>query len=308
MSVFPQNQLGDKDLYPDSPDISDIEEVESRAIEPPKKRRKVDMNKRNWFITWNNYDAESIKTLLALSGLKRYCIQEEVGEQGTPHLQGVLVFSMLKRWSTLDNACDHKCVWKVCKNVAAAKNYCSKVETHVGERWVKGFHIKKSVVDPLEGKTLYPWQQEILDMVREEPDDRKVYWYWSSEGNVGKSVLAKHMVLKEDAIVVGGGFRDAYYAIMQRVQGGKDVHIVVFALSRAQGNKISYIAIEGIKDGMFFSPKYEAGMCVYNPPHVLVFANEAPDLSMLSADRWVIKNLDPEVNFSMSDFMSDYNK
>ena len=169
---------------------------------------------------------------------------------------------------------------------------------------MKGFRASHQVVlDPLDGKVLYDWQTEILEMVRGEADDRKVYWFWSAEGNVGKSVLCKHMVLKEDAIVVGGNFRDAYYAIMQRVQKNHDVHIVVFALSRSQGNKVSYIAIEGIKDGMFFSPKYESGMCVYNPPHVLVFANTAPDTSMLSSDRWVVTCLDKETewDFSLAD-------
>ncbi len=316
---YPQNQLGDKSLYPSSAEtvLSDSDEdplvieamagvrdeaVEQEFAKPPKKRRKVDMRVRNWFITWNNYDVGSIHVLLAMKGLTRYMIQEEVGEKGTPHLQGVLVFKHAKLWSTLNNHTKGECVWKVCRDLDAAKVYCSKERTRSGQQWKKGFHVKVDVVDPLEGKELYPWQQEILDMVRGEADDRKVYWYWSSEGNVGKSVLCKHMVLKENAIVVGGAFRDAYYAIMQRVLGNKDVHIVVFALSRSQGNKVSYIAIEGIKDGMFFSPKYESGMCVYNCPHVMVFANEPPDLSMLSKDRWVVNCLD----INPEDFMSGY--
>ncbi len=302
VTMSAQRPLTQDSILDDLENISDV-----GVIEPPKKRRRVDMRRRAWFITWNNYDEESIVVLLAISGLNRYCIQEEVGEQGTPHLQGVLCFKLKKAWSQLDKITRGLCVWKVCRNVMAAKEYCSKVATASGNRWVKGFHIKKDVVDPLDGKTLYDWQQEILDMCRGEADDRKVYWYWSSEGNVGKSVLCKHMVLKEDAIVVGGAFRDAYYAIMQRVEKGKDVHIVVFALSRSQGNKVSYIAIEGIKDGMFFSPKYESGMCVYNPPHVLVFANEPPDETQLSKDRWGIKCLDKNpFDFSMKEFMNNY--
>ncbi len=248
---------------------------------------------RYWFLTWNNYEVDSYKVLLNLSGLERYCVQEEKGAQGTPHLQGVLVFKHKKSYKWMRRSTELKCWFKVCRNIFAAKTYCSKEDEGNGKRWVKGFIVRsKVVVDPLEGKELYDWQKEILSMVREAPDDRKVYWYWSAKGNVGKSVLCKHMVLKEEAIVVGGAFRDAYYAIMQRVSKKVSVNVVVFALSRSQGNKVSYIAIEGIKDGMFFSPKYESGMCVYNPPHVLVFANSAPDLSMLSEDRWVVKCLD----------------
>ncbi len=260
--------------------------------EPERKKRRVDLRGCNWFLTWNNYVPESIGVLLALTGIKRYCIQEEVGKDGTKHLQGVVCFKTNVLMSTLNNACNKKCWWSRCRNLHAAKNYCSKVPTASGERWVKGFHILRKVIDPLEGKELYDWQKDILNMVRGEASDRKVFWYWSAEGNVGKSVLCKHMVLKEEAIVVGGAFKDAYYAIMQRVAKSRPVDIVVFALSRSQGNKVSYIAIEGIKDGMFFSPKYESGMCVYNPPHVLVFANEAPDLSKLSSDRWEVRCLD----------------
>ncbi len=275
-------------------------EGKPNEFEPPAKKPKVDVRSRNWFLTWNNYSADSIGILLKLSGVKRYCIQEEVGKDGTPHLQGVIVFSDAVRFSTLNSMCDKKCWWSKCKSVGAAKTYCSKVATASGKRWVKGFHIPRKVIDPLEGKQLYEWQQEILDRVRGEADDRKVYWFWSAEGNVGKSVLCKHMVLKENAIVVGGSFRDAYYAIAQRVSKKLDVHVVVFALSRSQGNKVSYIAIEGIKDGMFFSPKYESGMCVYNVPHVLVFANEEPDLSQLSKDRWVVKCLDKPTQWNFN--------
>ncbi len=276
------------------------------GTEPVTKKAKVDVRSRNWFLTWNNYVDGSIGILLKLTGAKRWCIQEEVGKDGTKHLQGVMVFTTNVLFSTLNNACDKLCWWSKCRNVQAAKNYCSKVPTASGKRWVKGFHILQvAVVDPLEGKKLYDWQQEILDMVRGEPDDRKVYWYWSALGNVGKSVLCKHMALKEDAVIVGGAFRDAYYAIMQRVQKKLDVHLVVFSLTRSQGSKVSYTAIEGIKDGMFFSPKYESGMCLYNAPHVLVFANEEPDLSQLSKDRWVVKCLDVQVDLPY--FQGDYN-
>lgn len=279
-----------------------VTELKPDPVEPLAKVPKVDRRSRNWFLTWNNYDAESIGVLLNLAQVKSYCIQEEVGEEeGTPHLQGVMTFNTNVRWSALSNACDKKCRWATCKNLAAARNYCSKVKTRAGKQWLKGFRIPNnvSVIDPMDGKVLYDWQQEIIQMISEKAHDRKVYWYWSAEGNVGKSVLCKHMVLKHDAIVVGGVFKDAFYAIVQRVakRGVGSVHVVVFTLSRSQGNKVSYTAMEQIKDGMFFSAKYESGMCVYNPGHVLVFANVEPDMSQLSSDRWVVKCLDKQGSF-----------
>ncbi len=45
---------------------------------------------------------------------------------------------------------------------------------------------------------------------------------------------------------------------------------------------------------VFFSSKYESGMCLGNCPHLLIFANFKPDLSNMSLDRWVVKNLGRE--------------
>jgi len=284
----------------DPKDVSDVDEPKAKV------RKVLDLDRRsyNWFLTWNNYDAESIGVLLNLAQVKSYCIQEEVGKDGVPHLQGVMVFKTNVQGHILNRACDKKCWWKTCRNLHAAKNYCSKVETASGKKWVKGFSIPNAKAnDPLDGLVLFDWQKEIIEMISGDIDDRKVYWYWSAVGNVGKSVLCKHMVLKHDAIVVGGTFKDAYFAIGKRVEkhGVDAIGTVVFCLSRSQGAKVSYTAMEQIKDGLFFSAKYESQMCVYNPPHVLVFANCEPDLSQLSADRWVVKCLDKPstINFNV---------
>ncbi len=276
-------------------------ESQSDPDEPKAKVRKVVERSYNWFLTWNNYDAESIVTLLNLAQVKKYCIQEEVGKDGTPHLQGVMVFKTNVSWTGLNNACEKKCWWKRCRNVAAAVNYCSKVETSAGKRWVEGFRVPgQKLIDPLEGKVLYPWQKEIIEMISEMPDDRKVFWYWSDAGCVGKSSLIKHLCLKDPKGIVmcGGGFKDAEYCIAQKVKKEIVVKVVIFNVPRSKVRDgkalVSYTGIEEIKDGCFFSAKYESGMVLMDPPHVLVFANVAPDTSQLSADRWVIKCLDKD--------------
>ena len=138
-----------------------VEDIIPDADEPKSKVRKVDVRSANWFLTWNNYDKESIGVLLSLAQVKAYAIQEEKGKDGTPHLQGMMVFKTNVRWSTLNNACGKKCWWSKCRNVAAAKNYCLKDETRNGERWVKGYKTPSGRAvarDPLEGKELYDWQ------------------------------------------------------------------------------------------------------------------------------------------------------
>ena len=63
---------------------------------------------------------------------------------------------------------------------------------------------------------------------------------------------------------------------------------IVFNLTRAGYDKIDYVALESVKDGIFMSGKYESGMVIYNCPHLVVFANLPPHRDQLSEDRWKI--------------------
>ena len=49
-----------------------------------------------------------------------------------------------------------------------------------------------------------------------------------------------------------------------------------------------YSAFEGIKNGMFVNYKYETQQVLMDPPHVVCFSNEVPDVSALSQDRWEV--------------------
>ena len=69
-------------------------------------------------------------------------------------------------------------------------------------------------------------------------------------------------------------------------------NLVVFDLPRNNGNKISYSALESIKNGLIVNTKYETGSKLFNSPHIIVFSNMQPDVTAMSGDRWVIKCLD----------------
>jgi hypothetical protein len=47
-------------------------------------------------------------------------------------------------------------------------------------------------------------------------------------------------------------------------------------------------ALEPVKNGLFFSSKYGSEMAVFNPPHVICFANFKPKEVAMSADRWKV--------------------
>lgn len=166
-------------------ELSPLLDSDSDPDEPVRKVPKVDLRRRHWFLTWNNPPEDSKATLLSLGAVK-YAFQHETGESGTPHWQGVFSFKDAKRHTALVAACSGA-YWAPCRNQFAAKNYCTKLATRSGEVFVKGYSVFSEIVvrDPLEGKTLYPWQQKIVDMLDEEPDERSIYWYWSNSGNLG---------------------------------------------------------------------------------------------------------------------------
>ncbi len=172
------------------------------------------------------------------------------------------------------------------------------MNTSVGKTYTKGYSVLIALVDPLAGKQLYAWQKEVLQLVEGEPDDRKIYWYWSDKGGIGKSVLVKHMCLKDRqyTLLCGGSAKDLKYAVAVAVRKKMPPRVVLFDIARAKqvdGKPcISYAGMEDVKNGCFFTGKYEGGMCIYNVPHLVVFANVGPDEEKMSGDRWVVKNLD----------------
>ena len=62
--------------------------------------------------------------------------------------------------------------------------------------------------------------------------------------------------------------------------------VVIFDLTRSQEDHFNYEVMESLKNGIFFSSKYESKMKIYPSPHVIVFSNWAPQLNKMSPDRW----------------------
>jgi hypothetical protein len=107
----------------------------------------------------------------------------------------------------------------------------------------------------------------------------------------------------ENIIYVNGKAADIKAGIVSHIESGKYVKAGIFGFPRTvTAEYVSYAALEEVKDGIFYSGKYESRMCMYNPPHIIVMANFPPDTSKMSKDRWVIKNLGKDDGFHAASY------
>lgn len=245
----------------------------------------------HWFFTWNNYP-DNWKCQLCQSFDKisdKYAIQEEIGANGTPHLQGVVSLKKRARWTEFK--LPKEIHWEKVKSIPDAYQYCQKEDTRKPDTLplTKGLPKPLKLITPSK-----PWQKQIIDILHTEPDDRTVHWFWSHAGGIGKSQFAKYCVAKENCLFFEEGKKADIMHLIFEAPDDKLERIII-DVPRDNGNNVSYKAIESIKNGMIYSSKYEGGYKLFNSPHIIVFANMPPQEERLSSDRWFIQNIDEDL-------------
>lgn len=244
----------------------------------------------HWFFTWNNYQENDLETLETLFGFlcHKFCFQQEIGETGTPHIQGVISLKKPMRWTEF--GLPKTIHWEKVQNLTKSYEYCSKIET----RKPNTLPVTKNYYIPKPLQLITPnkwWQLQILDIIKTEPDDRKVYWFWSQQGGVGKSQFTKLLVAKYNALFFEEGKKaDIMHLVISAPE--ERLRLMVIDVPRDNGNNVSYKSIESIKNGLIYSSKYEGGYKLFNSPHVFIFANEPPQYERLSQDRWEVFQID----------------
>lgn len=243
-----------------------------------------------WCFTLNNYKNYNIDILYKEICL--YCldyrVQSEISNSGTPHLQGFI--QSKKQIRPSETFSIKEIHWEKCRSPKHAKEYCCKEETADN-------NIIWDKTPPLKLCKPYGWQLDIINIISTEPDDRTIHWYWEPSGKTGKSALTKYLCAKKNALAVSGKSNDCKYAIISYKEEHQSwPNIVIFDVPRTNIDYINYEAIESIKNGCFFSGKYESKQVLMNSPHIIIFANSPPCKNKLSEDRWhiveITKHLD----------------
>lgn len=165
---------------------------------------------KSWAFTCNNYSAAQQQLLRDIE-CTRVIFGREVGEQETPHLQGVIVFRKATRFNALRKVLDGFHLGKV-KVLEAAWNYCLKeLDYEIRDNRAPGERTDlddlKQMVDA-GASELDMFQAHFGTMVRyskgvmrykalSEPStdrpDLKVYWFWGAAGtNKSRTVRELH--------------------------------------------------------------------------------------------------------------------
>lgn len=192
-------------------------------------------------------------------------------------------------------------------NLEDMKNYCSK-ETHfISEKYSGKIYKHQWQMDFLERKpqlkevlnTPFAWQKFLKEQViNGDPDDRTVDWIIDPVGNTGKSSFARAYVsqVPTDGILMKIDNLDRMeLTLIKKIEKYrrkyyKDPKVVFFDFPRASdpSKVISATALmEDTKSGHLettFGGNHKE--IEISNVHVIVLSNNAPDLSVLSVDRW----------------------
>lgn len=110
--------------------IKEEEKQEGKLVAFSKNPKVNAANKRakNWCFTLNNYVMEDQEFLISLfpDTFVALCFGREVGEQGTPHLQGTFVLKNAKTLSAIKKMLDHRFHLEQTIDIASAVKYCKK--------------------------------------------------------------------------------------------------------------------------------------------------------------------------------------
>ena len=274
---------------------------------------------KHWCFTLNNYQPDEVE---AIDNLDVQYIIYGFEQASTPHLQGYVQLHKQSRLNALKKLIP-RAHWESMRGTPdQAAEYCQKEGNFKerGERCSQGKRndlraamdaIKEGtsmkrlreehpeicakyprfVIDyvrdqlPIPEVVRHPlnvWQQELYVKLTQPPNDREIIFVIDPDGNKGKTWFSKYYcALHENAQILESAKKvDMAYALRQ------DIRVLFVSCTRTMAEYLPYSFLESVKDGMVFSSKYESGVKLIPPCHVVVMMNQSPDQAALSIDRY----------------------
>lgn len=255
---------------------------------------------------------ETLKTHLNTL-CKAWVFQKEQGEQsGYLHYQGRFSLKtkarkneLLSRYAAHGFPAPNYLEPELASGAAAF--YSTKIETRLEGPW-SDKDVVRFIPDYIqEFNTLLPWQQYILSQhtVR---NLRKIHWVYDERGNHGKSIIATHMRLYHNAVVLPpvNDSKELLQACccLLRDRNNRTPGSIFLDLPRCLTKEKLHgflTAAEQIKTGYVIDMRNHTQEWDFNPPQVWIFSNTQVPTSDLSNDRWITWSFDTHGRFISSE-------
>lgn len=251
--------------------------------------------KNRWCFTFNNYSDDEHRIMVQWCNIftKAFIIGKEVGEKGTPHLQGYFNLKKQMRFTELKKVLSPKIHLESCKgNEEDNYNYCSKSNDYIQQGLDK--YIKK-VITIKTINTLRPFQEDLKNYILNNDANGKILWVYDPEGQLGKTEFLRYMFVNHKIpFSYGGKCADIINLVFNNksyfLESEKPAIIYNFGRD-TENDKISYKSMEQVADGCISNTKFEAGCFVCNKINVVVLANCLPIYSKMTGSRWITKTI-----------------
>ena len=292
---------------------------------------------KHWCFTLNNPTADDRGKIVSLeedNSIEYLVFGNEIGESGTPHLQGFVAFVARVRMTQLKQTISDRGHFEVAKFPEKAAEYCKK----------DGDYIEFGVLSLKKGKRsdIEAFKDDVKVGVLSVKELREAHSevYAKFPQFCAQYVQDQNSVLGVEAHVLYGWQESLFQELKQEADPRKVVFCVdlvgnsgkswfchyvsgvipnvqvllpgrkadmcmmvdlsarvvfVDATRSKQGEYILYDFLEELKNRYIFSSKYHSVLkCLKVTPHVVVMMNEFPDMSKLSLDRYHILEVSPD--------------
>ncbi len=184
-----------------------------------------------------------------------------------------------------------------CLGTWKSLQYCAKKDcTSRGGPWDWGLE-RRLDMDLKDSDLPEPKEFQKTIMERHSEDagnfNTKIHWYCDYEGQIGKTMTARMLILKHGFYLLDGAAEKMKFQAAKNPAKG-----YVLNIPRSKESRFSYTGLESISDGVYCDTfgSDQKGMVCRKGSHLVCFANWMPQLSMMTESRWEIYEYDKDKN------------
>lgn len=234
---------------------------------------------------------------------EKYCTKEESrAPDCEPVIWGVKPLRQQGKRTDLEGAIDaladlpaHLHPQEKMRRLAANKAHHSVIVRHSrGLEALTSLTQQRRVAPALQWRA---WQEDLVERLAEEPNDRTIVWVYDPEGKRGKSKLILHFLSRSEAASLEGKLADMIYLYNSERIVFFDIPRGVSTAPEKSGHL--YTMGERLKNGVLNSTKYVPVMKIFDAPHVVYMSNSPPPAGVWSQDRLVVYKLLSDDSFEV---------